>query len=236
MALTVMIDGVGVPLPLLDASKRVKNGEEVRVTSRTLLAWFRKERRGSNITRRIRKALDAVRVRTEPDFEGEWIDTEVALCATEEKETATLTQDPVHRIKQLDSANRAVVAVKPDEPLPVAVTLMLAGDFSQLPVMCNERDVRGVISWKTIAARQAAGHDPQRVRDCLEPAEVVEADAPRRGISATRSGPLGSPSCFSGRSRTNSVSSSGRSSQWRRYEKPPTCRRATTGPWRVWPT
>ena len=44
---------------------------------------------------------------------------------------------------------------------------MQTNDFSQLPVMQNDYDVKGIISWKSIGTRLALGHECQVVRDCM---------------------------------------------------------------------
>jgi CBS domain len=60
------------------------------------------------------------------------------------------------------------VSVKPNATLEEAVTLMLARNFSQLPVMTTDREVKGVVSWTSIGARQATkitGPDVQTYMD-----------------------------------------------------------------------
>lgn len=54
---------------------------------------------------------------------------------------------------------------------------MMANDFSQLPVMTNERDVKGVVSWKSIGSRLAVGKTPQWVREVMEPHAELNRDA-----------------------------------------------------------
>jgi hypothetical protein len=54
---------------------------------------------------------------------------------------------------------------------------MLTNDFSQLPVMTTPRDVKGVISWKTIGSRLALKRPYTTIRECMEAAHVVSADA-----------------------------------------------------------
>ena len=49
--------------------------------------------------------------------------------------------DPTYWIGKLEAANHALVSVKPDAQLSEAITMMLSHDYSQLPVMTNERDV-----------------------------------------------------------------------------------------------
>lgn len=65
--------------------------------------------------------------------------------------------DPTHQLSKLQAANKKVLSVFPGDLISVAVTKMLLHDYSQLPVMTNERDVRGVISWKSIGAHLVLG-------------------------------------------------------------------------------
>jgi predicted transcriptional regulator len=57
-----------------------------------------------------------------------------------------------------------------------AVTLMLQHDFSQLPVMQGEREVKGMITWKSIASKQALGCKCDQVGDCREDARIVDSN------------------------------------------------------------
>jgi len=63
---------------LLKAAEAAKKGETPhRATVRTLLGWFRSQRRGSYIVFYIRKSLRELGISTEPDFNAVWIDAEV---------------------------------------------------------------------------------------------------------------------------------------------------------------
>jgi hypothetical protein len=52
---------------------------------------------------------------------------------------------------------------------------MLQYDFSQLPVMQGEREVKGIVTWKSIGSRLALGVKCGRVADCREDARIVES-------------------------------------------------------------
>jgi predicted transcriptional regulator len=54
---------------------------------------------------------------------------------------------------------------------------MLTNDFSQLPVMSGEREVKGVISWSSIARRLALGRDGKRVQDLVDQHQEIRADS-----------------------------------------------------------
>ena len=82
-------------------------------------------------------------------------------------------------IGELDAAKRKPIRVKPDDPLEVATTIMLLNDFSQLPVMPNKRDVKGMISWKSIGVQASMGAPCEFVRECMErPVKEIGIDAP----------------------------------------------------------
>ena len=51
-------------------------------------------------------------------------------------------------------------------------------DYSQLPVMTNERDVKGMISWKSIGASLSLERQCEFVRQCMDPAEVIPISTP----------------------------------------------------------
>jgi hypothetical protein len=56
-----------------------------------------------------------------------------------------------------------------------ALTLMMLEDYSQLPVMTSPRELKGVISWKSVGARTAVGQVPVTVADAMRPAVEVAA-------------------------------------------------------------
>jgi CBS domain-containing protein len=149
-------------------------------TVRTMLLWFQATRRGPRIVRQIQETLAAYGLRTQPDFEYAFIDDDIRFVPRDAQDAAApagiATTDPTYRIVRLESANRAPMCVAPDSPLERAVTLMLAHDYSQLPVMTGPRELKGVVSWKTIGSRLALGLECPHVRDCMEPAHVIGTD------------------------------------------------------------
>src|SRR5262249_42987651 len=82
--------------------------------------------------------------------------------------------DPSYRISKL---GRRPVWVAPDADIQKVATVMLANDFSQLPVMTNERDVKGIISWTTIATRLVLGKEGTSARHLMDSHYEVRADA-----------------------------------------------------------
>ncbi len=85
-------------------------------------------------------------------------------------------EDPTFRIGSLPAANKALIAISNDAPLTKAITLMLQYDFSQLPVMQGVRDVKGVITWKSIGLRLAMGQKCTSVGDCREEIRIIDSN------------------------------------------------------------
>ena len=154
-----------------------------RVTVREFLVWFGYAMRGSRINRHIRNKMEELDLRTVPDFESGWFGATISIeldpDAVAGIESSGEPVDPTVRIGRLDTANRRPTSVKPDNPLKVAITLMQLNDFSQLPVMTNERDVKGIISWKSIGTCFSSGRECDSVRHCMDPVvREISIDAP----------------------------------------------------------
>lgn len=154
-------------------------------TVRSFLAWFGCARRGYRVVRWVRNTLEQYGLTTQPDFEYAYIDGDISFVSAATKSTktdkssainGTAVADPTYRIGRLESANSAPVSVKPDNTLQQIVTVMLTNDFSQLPVMTGSRDVKGIVSWKTIGSRLALKKECNTAKDCMEPAQVVSID------------------------------------------------------------
>ena len=132
----------------------------------------------------IRSVLDEHQLITQPDFESAYIDSYISfLPKPEETTTQDKAQttpdsfaDPTYRIGKLAAANNPPLSVKPDAHLSEAVHQMLSKDYSQLPVMTTEREVKGMISWTSIGSRLALHRPCEYVRDCMEGAHVISAD------------------------------------------------------------
>ena len=154
-----------------------------RLTVREFVGKFGYAKRGAYIANQIRNALEKLDLRTNPDFEGVYMDSTIAIEFHSEATGSPSPGEPdsaTHRIGTLEAANKKPVSVKPDDPLRKAATIMQLHDYSRLPVMTSERDVKGVISWQSIGARLALGQNCECVRDCMEPepAREIPASAP----------------------------------------------------------
>lgn len=63
--------------------------------------------------------------------------------------------DAIIRVSSIPSANRGVVSVLPTDPISKATTLMSFEGYSQLAIMQGKREVRGMITWESIAHARA---------------------------------------------------------------------------------
>ena len=145
-------------------------------TVRTLLSWFGAERRGHWVVKEINKVLDTNDLMTEPSFESTWIDGSIRFVRKPKNKTDDGPLDPTFRLGRLEAANKEVVSVKPNDSLDKVITLMLTNDFSQLPVMTGHRDVKGIVSWKTIGSRLALNKPCAQAKDFMEAAQILSED------------------------------------------------------------
>jgi CBS domain-containing protein len=169
------------------------------VSVRTFLGWFGQKRRGYWVNQRITGALKAAHLITVPDFNEVHSSTPIGFALADMPEHSPIAPasdlgtlsgyapaietieptshqlitggvpDPAFRIRRLESANSKPLSVSPNCSLSEVVTLMLRHDFSQLPVMTSERDVKGIVSWSSIGARLALGRTVITAQDCMEP-------------------------------------------------------------------
>lgn len=194
------------PQQLQTAVSQIEGGKTPSESVRVFLSWFGAHRRGYWKVKQIRETLASFGLRTDPDFEYAFIDSHISILPAEEikngaseksnergseddkndgelpdsyqvaQNSLTITRDPTYRIGKLASANMRPVSVSPDETVQKATTIMLSHDYSQLPVMVNDRDVKGMISWKSIGSRRALGRENKYVRECVEPFHEISAD------------------------------------------------------------
>ena len=152
-----------------------------RLSVRQFLAHFGYSRRRSRVVAEIREHLALHGLRTTPDFEFEYVDDSITVeleVEIAEIDADKPRDDPTVRVALLEAAHRPPVRVAPDDPLAKATTLMRIEDYSQLPVMTTDRDVKGMVSWQSIGEAYARGHSPELVRECLEDAYEVDDKMP----------------------------------------------------------
>lgn len=87
-------------------------------------------------------------------------------------------QAHVLTVAALDAANRRPVSVSPSTTVTAAVTLMMTHGYSQLPVMTSSRDVKGIVSWESVATGLLRGRTSASAQDLMQTAVVVDATTP----------------------------------------------------------
>ena len=152
-----------------------------QLTVRELVRHFGYLIRGPWVNDDIRNALEEHNLKVSPNFEYVWLDETIAISlnsSTSDDSKPQIEFDPTRRIGSLEAANKKPQSVKPESPLNDATTVMLLYNYSQLPVMTGERHVSGMISWKSMSSHLSMGETCTLVKDCMEEAQVVPANAP----------------------------------------------------------
>lgn len=172
-------------------AEALKNGDDVPTMSTRDLLWeFDAQRRSYYNVISVRKGLKIHSLKTEPDWESAYIDAELEFKLyekkksnkhqkpTDERDEGFSVTDPTYKISKLEAANQGVVHVKPDETIEKVTTIMMERDFSQIPVMTSERDVKGVVSWRSIGSRLALVDRKPSAKDYMDAAyEVRHSDS-----------------------------------------------------------
>ena len=170
-----------IAMKIKDAVQKGAAPTPEKLTVREILSWYDYARRGPVIVSRIRNDLERLDLRTNPDFEVVWINSTVSIELQPDATDAPYSSEPVdptQRIGSLEEANKRPMSVSPDDSLNKATTKMQMHDYSRLPVMIGDREVKGTISWRSIGTRLSLGRKCDRVRDCMEPAKEISFDTP----------------------------------------------------------
>lgn len=78
-----------------------------------------------------------------------------------------------HKLGDLKASELTLVNVSRDSPLSEATTKMILNDFSQLPVMNDERTLHGYISWKSIGTQYTIDPTKDKVKDYMKTDQIV---------------------------------------------------------------
>ena len=178
--------------------KEIHAGNVQRLTVHHLLGWFGVYRLDVRNAWEIRIVLQLYDLTTKPDFETVHRDEEIEIIPadaaqpinlgdTTQTRTAQSQQpaadkispysDAAYRMGRLVDPKRKLVVVSPDEQLAAAVSKMRMNDYSQLPVMTSDRDVKGVVSWTSIGTRLADGKRVTTAREFMDDAYEVPTKA-----------------------------------------------------------
>ena len=144
-------------------------------TVREFMSWFGYARRGLWFVEKIREGLDANGLHTEPDFQHAYVDSEISF---RDSSVATPPADSTLRVDILEAAHNHPISVTPNDELKTAITHMMSNDFSQVPVMEGQREVKGMLTWESIGSRTAMGQTGEDVKQYMGTAEIIEGQRP----------------------------------------------------------
>ncbi|WP_418153345.1 CBS domain-containing protein [Actinoalloteichus caeruleus] len=179
---------------LRQARQRAEAREPERVTVRELLTYWGAEDRGDQVSQ-IEADLANHGLVTSPSFRAVTLDTVVALTVPPDGAEGSLTAEGAGgddiRIVDEDEGDddlnvrltvgnlsplAGVEFVKPDGALVEAITKMTLNDYSQLAVLNGTRNLRGAVTWRSIARALQRKPDAS-VADAIDPqVEVVSYD------------------------------------------------------------
>jgi len=148
-------------------------------------------RRGWRVIKDVNALLDKYEVICEPEFGSAWFYGEIEIkpkpkVSAGKPNSSAVETDPTPRLSLLKAANlnkvkesgkgNGLISVNRDTTVTEATTLMIMHDFSQLPILNNQRDVDGIVSWKSIGRALALGKNCTTVSDCKEDVTILEHD------------------------------------------------------------
>ena len=163
-----------------------KEGRSEQLTIRTLLKLFGNyEKRTSGNVWRINEYLKKEKLIVIPNFQGGWVDQYVELKEMDKariksgNESEEEKFDPINRLSVLKAASQTPISISRDATLEKAYHLMWKNDFSQLPVMNNDREIFGIISWQSIAKGLITKKDSNCVKDfMINDYKILSEDTP----------------------------------------------------------
>lgn len=179
---------------LRQARRHADESSPDHISVRELLSYWGAKDRGDQVSQ-IEADLANHGLVTSPSFRAVTLDTMVSLITPpdEADETETRESDEIDGLQVADddegegdldvrltvgnlSSLEGVACVGPNSTLEEAITKMLLNDFSQLAVLSGPRNLRGAVTWHSIA--QAMHQKPDAsLTDAIDPhVEVVPYD------------------------------------------------------------
>lgn len=170
---------------LRDARRRADEGDPCTVTVRELIAHWGATTR-SGFVPQIEADLANHGLTTSPNFQKVTLDAWVMLLAAgsgDNGDSGTAPAAPEDHdespfgltVGNLPSALGGVSSVAPNQDIQVAVTTMLLNNYSQLAVLNGPRNLRGAVTWRSIAKARHVDADAS-LSDAVAPAREVRYD------------------------------------------------------------
>jgi len=166
---------------------------------RELIGIWDARGRDFGVNERVHADLGNQGMTTEPDFRAVTLDDTIVIVLTSQAATDEAPTSPAQdasafeatppqiniavsadegawdqglTIGNLPSASKKPCSVAPEATFEEAITLMLTEDFSQLAVMTSPRELKGAVSWKSIAKARNA-NPGAKLSAAIVKAEVV---------------------------------------------------------------
>lgn len=159
-------------LEFIDLIKEIKKTGKAKIMSKRDFIWLfgNYEKRTSGNVWRINEYLNEEKIIVEPNYQHGWIDD---LIEIKEKDKIKIKKDgkdedifdPISRLSVLKAASNTPLSINRDCTLEKAYHVMWKNDFSQLPIMNDERNILGLISWQSIAKGLIARKGSDKVKD-----------------------------------------------------------------------
>jgi CBS domain-containing protein len=184
---------------LASAKEAAEAGSSRQMTVRELIGIWGARGRDFGVNEQVNADLSNRGMTTIPDFRAITLDDTITIVLTAQAISEELPAAPTGdagagvessaqfnllisddeaswdhglTIGNLPSASKKVCAVAPDATFDEAITLMLIEDYSQLAVMSGPRDLKGAVSWKSIAKVRNANPDA-KLSSAIIKAEAV---------------------------------------------------------------
>jgi CBS domain-containing protein len=186
-----------VPEELRAVAEGITQNRRQIASVRTLLLWFGFNGRNNQTNQQVQQALEFLKLKTDPDFTSAGIDDNITFVPkydTIREPTGAVGTDvhmnvgaivaipgngsegSAYRIGKLPSARKTPVSVSSETTTEEVVTLMLVRDFSQLVVVNTDKEVVGLVSWKSLGSRLALGKRCRVAGDFTEKHPEVGAE------------------------------------------------------------
>jgi predicted transcriptional regulator len=187
---------VADPEALVRLLESLLSGQHARITVRALIGLWGARSRAYWYVHEIKSSLARAGFQTDPPFDEVAIDDEVRFVQQglasnqtprrQDGVSSSGSEGPVEReadlaepgrgvlrAKELASKPAKLIGVRPNDSLVKAQSLMMRHDYSQLAVKRSKHELKGAISWESIA--KATMHTSSvSLLDCVVEAHVID--------------------------------------------------------------
>jgi CBS domain-containing protein len=160
------------------ASERALTDDPVRITVREMLRRIGQARRGPRVVRRLEGVLAEAGLRTDPPFTETWIDNPITFLPATPRLPSQSGELPAAveigmKVASLPSADTEVISVCPNDTIEMAISLMQLHDYSQLAVMTSPHNLKGAITWESVATSRHFQTREVTLSDSIVPHPLV---------------------------------------------------------------